>query len=73
MRGYDEFNFPAFHSGAAKLREQGHEVFNPAATDENNGFDPSGMRGTDIELEHASFDLRSAIMRTDVYRHAGGR
>ena len=67
MRGYDQFNFQAFAAAAAKLRAQGHEVFNPAETDENNGFDPSGMRGTDAELEHASFDLRSAIMTDLTY------
>lgn len=34
MRGYQEFNFPAFHAAAARLRAQGHEVFNPAENDE---------------------------------------
>jgi uncharacterized protein DUF4406 len=30
MRGYPELNHPAFHDGAARLRDAGHEVFNPA-------------------------------------------
>lgn len=30
MRGYPEFNYPAFHAAAAKLRDLGFEVFNPA-------------------------------------------
>jgi len=30
MRGYPEFNFPAFHRMAKILRDQGHEVFSPA-------------------------------------------
>ncbi len=30
MRGYPQHNFPAFHYAAAKLREQGYEVFCPA-------------------------------------------
>ncbi len=30
MRGIPDFNFPAFNKEAAWLREQGHEVFNPA-------------------------------------------
>lgn len=30
MRGYPEFNFPAFHFAAAKLREEGYEIFSPA-------------------------------------------
>ena len=33
MRGYPEFNFPAFHAAAAKLRAEGHTVFNPAERD----------------------------------------
>jgi hypothetical protein len=36
MRGYDEFNFPAFKAAAAALRKQGHHVFNPA---ENSAHD----------------------------------
>jgi len=30
MTGYSEFNYPAFNTKAAELREQGLEVFNPA-------------------------------------------
>lgn len=30
MRGYPEFNFPAFAKAAAKLRAEGYEVFSPA-------------------------------------------
>ena len=30
MRGYEQFNFPAFARYAEKLRAEGHEVFNPA-------------------------------------------
>ena len=30
MRGYPNFNFPAFAYAAAKLREKGFEVFSPA-------------------------------------------
>lgn len=34
MRGYPQFNFPAFYAAAAKLREQGHQVFSPAEKDD---------------------------------------
>ena len=33
MRGYKDFNFPAFFAATAKLRADGHEVFNPAERD----------------------------------------
>lgn len=33
MTGIKDFNFPTFHAAAAKLREQGHHVFNPAETE----------------------------------------
>jgi nucleoside 2-deoxyribosyltransferase len=33
MRGYPDFNFPAFDAAAEKLRQAGHEVFNPADHD----------------------------------------
>lgn len=35
MRGYKDFNFPAFFAAAAQLRQDGHLVFNPAERDTN--------------------------------------
>lgn len=40
MRGYEQFNFPAFHKASAALRAKGFDVFNPAERDEADGFDP---------------------------------
>jgi hypothetical protein len=60
MRRQPAFNFPAFHAAAAALRNLGHEVFNPAEADENNGFDPTGMSGHE-DLSHLGFDLREAL------------
>ena len=34
MRGYVDYNFPAFHAMAKKLRDAGHEVVSPAEMDE---------------------------------------
>jgi len=33
MRGYKDFNFPAFFAAAEKFKAEGHEVFNPAEAD----------------------------------------
>jgi len=65
MRGYKEFNFPAFHEAAAKLRAQGHIVFSPAEKDiERHGVDISKGNTTGSE-EHAAkehgFNLRIAL------------
>jgi len=46
MTGIAEFNFPAFDAAAAKLRDLGYVVFNPADNDRyKHGFDPTGMTG----------------------------
>lgn len=56
MTGLPEFNFPAFHAGAAELRAAGYEVANPAEEDLNDGFNPS------ID-DPADLDLRAALER----------
>jgi hypothetical protein len=53
MRGYPNFNFPAFHAAAAKLRGQGHVVFNPAEADNQK-------HGTDISAGNATGDVDQA-------------
>jgi nucleoside 2-deoxyribosyltransferase len=40
MRGYPEYNFPAFAAAAEKLRSQGYEVWSPHERDLADGFDP---------------------------------
>lgn len=40
MRGYDQFNFPAFDKAAKMLRENGFEIVSPAEMDRDLGFDP---------------------------------
>ncbi len=61
MRGYPDFNFPAFLGAAKRLRDAGHEVFCPAERDKGIGFDPSGMTGSDADMAGAGFDLRAAL------------
>lgn len=66
MTGIHEFNFPAFHAGAAKLRSEGHSVFNPAERDiqRHNGVDISKGNSSGCQ-EHAAkehgFSLRDAL------------
>lgn len=64
MRGYPQFNFPAFDAAAALLRSQGHEVFNPADRDRDEHGDgiadnPTGDEGKAAE-DHG-FSLRDAL------------
>jgi Domain of unknown function (DUF4406) len=61
MRGIAEFNFPAFHAAAAKLRALGYEVFSPAENDEQDGLDTTRMRGSNTELADSGFDLNAAL------------
>ncbi len=64
MSGYQNFNYPAFHAAAAKLRGDGHSVFNPAWRDmERDGVD-WGAEVTDGCLTSAKakgFDRRRAL------------
>ena len=65
MRGYPEFNFPAFHAAARMLREAGHHVFSPAEKDiERHGKDISADNATgDVKeaTEKHGFSLRDAL------------
>ncbi len=62
MRGYPEYNFPAFFAAEAWLRsEYDVEVYNPARKDHEIGFRPDGLLGTDEELDAAGFDLAAAM------------
>jgi hypothetical protein len=54
MRGYPEFNFPAFHAAAAQLRAEGHEVFSPAERD-------TERHGTDISKGNTSGSVEEAV------------
>ena len=50
MRGYPDFNYPAFHEAAAELRGVGYSVFNPAeAFDGDQSLPPSTYLRHDFE------------------------
>ncbi len=63
MRGKPDFNFPAFKAAAAKLRAQGHTVFNPAERDEMIHGPEVGKSATgDLrDAESKGFSLRDAL------------
>ena len=65
MRGRKNFNFPAFHEAAAKLREQGHIVFSPAERDiAHHGKDISQGNDDGCEIKASAehgFNLREAL------------
>jgi hypothetical protein len=65
MRGYHEFNFPAFHAAAARLRARGYEVFSPAE---------KGMEAH-AEAQQESLAFRRAVFKLDtewICEHADG-
>lgn len=65
MRGYPEFNSPAFHRHAKELREAGHVVFNPAENDVEKGYskriEQEGV--TDSLMRDCIFDDLEYIIR----------
>lgn len=65
MRGIPEFNFPAFNAASARLRSEGHEVFNPAERDNaHHGTDISKGNAAgceEIAAKEHGFDLRVAL------------
>lgn len=64
MRGYPEFNFPAFRNASELLRAQGHTVFSPAEKDEQvhgNDFSSQFPTGSLEDATSQGFSLRRAL------------
>jgi hypothetical protein len=61
MRGYPNFNFDVFRETRQRLRADGITVVCPAERDEQNGFNPVGLNGTETELQAAGFDIYHAL------------
>lgn len=78
MRGYPQFNFPAFDDAAARLRAAGYDVFNPADRDRQiHGADLVDKAHTGDEAQIVTthgFDLRAALAADTAWicRHADG-
>lgn len=66
MQGIPHFNFPRFNAVAFCLRQNGHQVFNPAERDiERHGGVDISRTNTSGSLDHAKsqhgFSLRAAL------------
>jgi len=64
MQGIAQFNFPAFDAAAKRLRDLGHEVFNPADKDrEQHGedFSKNNSSGNIEEASKNGFSLADAL------------
>jgi hypothetical protein len=57
MRGYPEFNFPAFDAARDRAKALGHVPVSPADLDRAEGFDASQTEG------QYGFNARDAIVR----------
>lgn len=68
MRGYPEWNFPAFKEAEERIRALGHTVFSPAAVDQalhigpktHTGYDPIHLRHV-IQMDMACIYAADAI------------
>lgn len=63
MRGYDNFNFPAFDAAAANLRAKGYTVFSPADNDREKGY--VGKPVEDIKRDCIMDDLTYIAREAD--------
>lgn len=65
MRGYPQFNFPAFDAAATFLRLYDFDVVSPADLDREAGFDPSTAAISEAEYEAAMARDLAAIEKCD--------
>jgi Domain of unknown function (DUF4406) len=63
MRGYEEFNFPAFISAAKELRAKGYKVYDPAEQELEHGFDPK----TGLYADGRQVTIRELILEDLVW------
>jgi hypothetical protein len=64
MSGYPNWNYPAFHDAAKRLRDEGWTVFNPAEKDADSFSDPEAQKEGDtaLAIANGTFDFREAYM-----------
>lgn len=63
MSGYPEFNFPAFFAAAERFADEGWDVYNPAAKDEEGRLDKEAFEtGDAAKAIDKGFDFREAYL-----------
>lgn len=62
MRGYPEYNFPAFDEAEARLVALGWRVKSPAAHDDAMGFDRTRDLADQPGMKGGRFDLQTAFV-----------
>jgi nucleoside 2-deoxyribosyltransferase len=80
MRGYTDYNFPAFFDAAVLLQAEGWETINPAQIEIDNGFDKTTPEDMLTEEDLKVFILRDiqlvmsadAIIMLDGHRESRG-
>ena len=72
MRGYKDFNFPAFDAAADRLRADGWRVLNPAEHDRNGGFDETLNTLDGFDMHDAfRWDIEAVLASDAIYMLAG--
>ena len=68
MRGYPDFNFPAFDAAAGKLRAEGWDVVSPAEHDRSLGFDETaGAVDADFLVKAFAWDVEQILAADAIY------
>lgn len=67
MRGYPDFNFPAFDEAAKRGRALGHEIVSPAEMDRSIGFNEKGKDGKVNDKGHSA-EITPDFMRGCIWR-----
>ncbi len=66
MRGYENYNYPAFDYRAKKLDEMGWSVINPAELDRNEGKPMSDPMAFSPDTNYADHEFMRQALRRDM-------
>ena len=66
MRGYENYNYPAFDYRAGKLKEMGWTVINPAELDRNEGKPMSDPMAFSPDTNYEDHEFMRKALRRDM-------